>query len=111
MIDFTSRFGRRVKGRLRREKVIWLTTVDAQNAPQPRPVWFHWDGRTLLIFSENGKAKLRHIARNPAVSLNFNTDQDGGDIAVFFGTARILKRPRRGHVWACSSLPISMSIK
>ena len=93
MIDFTSRFGRRVKRRLRREKVIWLTTVDAQHAPQPRPVWFHWDGRTFLIFSENGKAKLRHIARNPAVSLNFNTDQDGGDVAVFFGTARLLKRP------------------
>ena len=66
---------------------------DAQNAPQPRPVWFHWDGGTFLIFSENAKAKLRHIARNPAVSLNFNTDQDGGDVAVFIGTARILKRP------------------
>jgi len=38
-----------------------------------------------LIFSENGKAKLRHIARNPRVSLNFNTDEDGGDVAVFIG--------------------------
>ena len=91
MIDFTSRFGRRVKRRLRREKVIWLTTVDAQHAPQPRPVWFPWDGRTFLIFSENGKAKLRHIARNPAVSLNFNTDQDGGDVVVFWDRAALEK--------------------
>ena len=93
MINFTSRFGRHAKGRLRREKVIWLTTVDHDHRPQPRPVWFHWDGRTTLIFSEAGKAKLRHLADNPAVSLNFNTGAEGGDVTVLIGTARILQRP------------------
>ena len=93
MINLNSRFGRHVKGRLRREKIIWLTTVDHECRPQPRPVWFHWDGRTALIFSEAGKAKLRHIANNPAVSLNFNSDADGGDVTVLIGTARILQRP------------------
>ena len=46
-----------------------------------------------MIFSEKGKAKLRHIARNPRVSLNFNTDEDGGDVAVLIGEARILDEP------------------
>ena len=90
MVDFTTRFGRHVSRRLRQEKVIWLTTVDSNNAPQPRPVWFHWDGETILIFSEQGKAKLRHIAANPNVSLNFNTDEDGGDVVVILGEAKIL---------------------
>lgn len=91
MVDFASRFGRHVNRRLRQEKVIWLTTVDdEQGGPQPRPVWFHWDGVTILIFSQKGKAKLRHIAHNPRVSLNFNTDEDGGDVAVILGEARIL---------------------
>jgi PPOX class probable F420-dependent enzyme len=92
MIDFTSRLGRHVKRRLRKEQIIWLTTVDFNDAPQPRPVWFHWD-ETILIFSERGKAKLRHIERNPKVSLNFNTDEDGGDVAVIGGEARTMDAP------------------
>lgn len=93
MLDFNTRFGRHVKRRLRQEQVIWLITVDHQNTPQPRPVWFHWDEQTGLIFSEKGKAKLRHIAQNPRVSLNFNTDEEGGDVAVLIGAARILDKP------------------
>ena len=93
MIDFSSKFGRRVNRRLRQEKVIWLTTVDSHNTPQPRPVWFHWDGQTLLIFSEKNKAKLRHIAGNARVALNFSTDEDGGDVAVLVGDAEILQEP------------------
>ena len=46
-----------------------------------------------MIFSERGKAKLRHIARNPKVSLNFNTDEDGGDVAVIGGDAKIMDAP------------------
>ncbi|HZM91753.1 MAG TPA: pyridoxamine 5'-phosphate oxidase family protein, partial [Blastocatellia bacterium] len=47
MLDFSSRFGRHANRRLRQEKIIWLTTVDSKNTPQPRPVWFHWDGQTV----------------------------------------------------------------
>ena len=90
MIDFTSRFGRRVNRRLSSEKIIWLTTVDSRKTPQPRPVWFHWDGQTVLIFSERNTAKLRHIAQNPRVALNFNTDDDGDDVGVLIGEAEIL---------------------
>ena len=93
MIDFTNRLGRHVKRRLRKEQIIWLTTVDFNDAPQPRPVWFHWDYETILIFSERSKAKLRHIERNPKVSLNFNTDEDGGDVAVIGGEAKIMDAP------------------
>ena len=89
MLNFTSRLGRRVNRRLRQEKVIWLTTIDEHDTPQPRPVWFHWDGKTVLIFSEKTKAKLRHIDQNPRVALNFNADEDGGDVAVLIGDAKI----------------------
>jgi len=93
MLDFNTKFGRHVNRRLRQEKIVWLTTVDSHNTPQPRPVWFHWDGQTVLIFSERNKAKLRHIARNPRVALNFNTDEEGGDVAVLVGDALILGEP------------------
>ncbi len=91
MLEFTTRLGRRINRRLRQEGIIWLTTVDAHRTPQPRPVWFHWDGRTVLIFSERNKAKLRHIAQNPRVALSFNTDRYGDDVGVVIGDAMILR--------------------
>jgi PPOX class probable F420-dependent enzyme len=93
MADFNSPIGRKVKRRLRQEQIIWLTTVDSHNTPQPRPVWFHWDGETVLIFSQTGAAKLRHIAHNPRVALNFNTDHDGGSVGVLIGDACIQQEP------------------
>jgi PPOX class probable F420-dependent enzyme len=102
MLDFRTRFGRHAKRRLRQEQIVWLTTVasDADDSPLPRPVWFHWDGRTVLILSEKGKAKLRHISRNPRVALNFNTDDDGGDVTIILGAAHILARQPRARIAA-----------
>jgi len=91
MLDFTSPIGQRIQLRLEEEEIIWLTTVDASHTPQPRPVWFQWDGETVMIFSQAGAAKVRHIARNPRVALNFNTDEDGGDVGVLIGEARLLE--------------------
>ena len=93
MIDFGSAIGQNVLRRLRDEEVVWLTTVDSRQRPQPRPVWFHWDGETLLILSQAQAAKNRHIARNPAVALNFNTDEFGGDVAVILGMAQFASSP------------------
>src|SRR5512136_2236420 len=90
MLDFTSPIGQRIQQRLEEEEIIWLTTVDASHTPQPRPVWFQWDGETAMIFSQTGAAKVRHIARNPRVALSFNTDEDGGDVGVLIGEARLL---------------------
>jgi PPOX class probable F420-dependent enzyme len=91
VIDFNTEFGQRVQKRLEQEPVIWLTTVDAKGNPQPRPVWFHWDGETLLIFSQAIGAKVRHINLNPRVALNLNSTSDGGDVVVLLGEAKIME--------------------
>jgi PPOX class probable F420-dependent enzyme len=91
MLDFTSPIGLRIQKRLEEEETIWLTTIDASHTPQPRPVWFQWDGETVLIFSQANAAKVRHVTRNPHVSLNFNTDEDGGDVGVLIGEAHLLQ--------------------
>lgn len=89
MLDMTTEFGRRVARRLEEERIIWLTTVSSAGAPQPRPVWFLWDGETFLIYSKPNVYKLQHVARNPKVALNLDGDGLGGDIVVFTGEARI----------------------
>ena len=93
MADFNSPIGRKAKRRLRQEQIIWLTTIDSHRTPQPRPVWFHWDGQTVLIFSQPTAAKVRHITHNPRVALNFNTDADGGEASVLIGDALISQEP------------------
>jgi len=102
MLNFRTRFGRHATRRLRQERIVWLTTVasDADDSPLPRPVWFHWDGRTVFILSQKGKAKLRHISHNPRVALNFNTDEEGGDVTIITGDAHILERQPRGRMAA-----------
>jgi len=88
MIDLTSKFGRKVKRHLKQEVVIWLTTTGSDLSPQPRPVWFIWDGSSFLIFSQPQARKVHHIAARPQVALHFNTDETGDtDVIVFTGTA------------------------
>ena len=93
MIDFTSDFGVRAERRLIEDQVVWLTTVDIHGKPQPRPVWFLWEGETLLVYSRPNAHKVRHIETNPHVSLNFNSDHSGGDIVTLLGEAHIAKSP------------------
>lgn len=87
--DPSTPFGERVLRRLREERVIWLTTVDSSGTPQPNPVWFFWDGETLLVYNRPDAKRLQHIRRNPRVSLNFDSDGSGGDIVVLSGEARV----------------------
>ncbi len=90
MIDLTTRFGRKAKRHLRQEYVVWLTTIGADLSPQPRPVWFIWDGAAFLIFSQPHAHKVRHIKAHPQVALHFNTDASGDkDVIVFVGDAAI----------------------
>lgn len=89
-LDTSTRFGARVAERLQSEHIIWLTTVRADGSPQPSPVWFLWNGETLLVFSEPDKPKLRNITANPHVALNFNSNEQGGDIVIIGGEAHIV---------------------
>jgi PPOX class probable F420-dependent enzyme len=89
MIDTTTEFGQRVARRLVEARIVWLTTLDSNGMPQPRPVWFLWNGETFLIYSRPDTQKLKHIAQRPQVSLNLDGDGQGGNIVVLTGWAEI----------------------
>ena len=97
MVDFSGELGARAHERLTTELIVWLTTVAPSGAPQPRPVWFLWDGSALLIYSEPNAKKLEHIVQNPRVAVNFNSTADGEDIQVFLATATIDRSPPRAQ--------------
>jgi len=89
MIDLSTEFGQRVQRRLKKERIIWLTTVSGNAKPQPRPVWFLWDGEAFLIYSRPNTFKLQHLQNNPGVALHLDGNGMGGDIVVFIGEAEI----------------------
>ncbi|MFI9506255.1 TIGR03667 family PPOX class F420-dependent oxidoreductase [Nocardia sp. NPDC052566] len=89
VVDPDTELGAKVAERLEREQVIWLTTVGSTGTPQPNPVWFQWRDGEFLLFSQADKPKLRNLTRNPRVSLNLNSTEHGGEVAILTGTARI----------------------
>jgi PPOX class probable F420-dependent enzyme len=68
--------------------------MDSKGTPQPRPVWFIWDGDSFLIYSQAKAFKVKHIRKNPQVALHFNTQDELGEerIIIFSGKARIDKK-------------------
>lgn len=95
--DPSTPFGARVRRRLDEESVIWLSTVGADGTPQPNPVWFVVEGGTLLIYSQPDAHRLAHIARNPRVSLNLDSNGRGGDVVVLTGRAEVLAGQPLAH--------------
>jgi len=89
--DPSTPFGDQVARRLRDERLIWLTTVDAKGTPQPTPVWFLWDeaASTFLVYSRVDAKRLAHLQQNPRVALNFDGNGSGGDIIVITGQAQV----------------------
>lgn len=76
-----------VSDRLTADHYGWLTTVAKSGQPVPRLVWFYFDGTDVIVYSEPTAAKVRHIRAHPLVSLNLDSDGNGGGIVVVGGAA------------------------
>lgn len=89
-IDTSTEFGKRVQYQLETETIIWLTTVDGDGRPYPSPVWFVYeDDGSVLIYSRPNQTKLRNIAANARVALNFDSEDKGSRVTIFDGAAVI----------------------
>jgi PPOX class probable F420-dependent enzyme len=87
-MDTSTDLGKRAGRLLETGYVAWLTTVDGDGKPFPSPIWFLYENDgTVLIYSQPNKPKLRHIDSNAAVSLNFDTEENGDRVVIFQGAA------------------------
>ena len=90
MLDFTTDFGKRLKKHLEHDEVIWFTSVSPQGVPSPNPVWFYWDGETILVYSQPASYRVRNIQHNPNVALNLApSGSNDSEVFVIVGEASI----------------------
>ena len=92
MLDITSPEHAHANERLRREPIIWLSTTRPDGRPHLVPVWFWWDGETVLIFSKPDQ-KVRNLRQNRHVMLALDTAEQGEDVVLLRGEATLLPEP------------------
>jgi PPOX class probable F420-dependent enzyme len=64
------------------EPVVWLSTVRPDGTPHLVPIWFTWDGTSLLVFSKPGAQKVRNLRANPVAMLALGKPADDFDVAL-----------------------------
>lgn len=82
-------FTHEVSSRLRGDDYGWLTTVAKSGQPVPKLVWFYFNGTDIVVYTMPHAAKVRHVSNHPRVSLNLDSDGNGGGIIVFGGEATV----------------------
>jgi PPOX class probable F420-dependent enzyme len=92
MLDLTKERDVHVDQRLRSDPIIWLTTVRPDGRPHTIPVWFLWDGQTIMIVSQPNTQKIRNLRSNPNVTLALDGSDEGGDVIVLEGKAELLEK-------------------
>ncbi len=94
MLDITTEWGQHAEQRLRSNIIAWLTTVGGDGRPYTVPVWFLWDGNTVLIFSQPQMQKIRNLRKNARVTLALDDSKQGEDVVIVEGTAELLDDPK-----------------
>ena len=76
-----------------------LVDVRTDGSPHVTPVWVDYDGRHVLVNSAYGRAKVRHIRRDPPVAIDVlpSHDQQAGYVSVS-GTAELVDEGADGHI-------------
>ncbi len=95
-LDLSTPQGAHIAERLRDDLIVWLATVRPDGRPHLVPVWFLWDGETILIFSQPNQ-KMRNLRANPNVALSLDGTVTGDDVVTIEGMAEL---PPRGTVTA-----------
>ncbi len=83
----------RIDAMLRSESVVWVSTVSRDGSPHLVPIWFSWDGETVLIASKPGAKKVANLRANPSVMLALGEPDDDFDVGMIQGLAELPAEP------------------
>jgi len=66
-----------------------LAYVWTDGTPRVAPIWFHWDGRELVLGTPPKAPKLKALAHNPRVAITIDDNAFPHKVLLIRGTARM----------------------
>ena len=66
-----------------------LAYVGSDGMPRAIPIWFHWDGASLVLASPSKSAKVSSISKHPQVALTIDGETWPYKVLQVRGTARV----------------------
>jgi len=66
-----------------------LAYIATDGTPRVIPIWFHWNGRELIMATPPKAPKLKALAKNPKVSLTIDDNTFPHKVLLIRGTARL----------------------
>ena len=66
-----------------------LATLNADGSPQVTPVWVDYDGEHVVFNTATGRAKWRHMRRDPRVTIEVTSREDPYEYVTVTGTAEL----------------------
>jgi pyridoxamine 5'-phosphate oxidase-like protein len=66
-----------------------LAYVWTDGTPRVIPIWFHWNGREVVMATPPKAPKLKALGKNPKVSLTIDNNEFPHKVLLIRGTARL----------------------
>lgn len=66
-----------------------LAYIATDGTPRVVPIWFHWNGREIVMASPPKAPKLKALAKNPRVSLTIDDNTFPHKVLLIRGSARL----------------------
>src|SRR5208282_3812129 len=66
-----------------------LAYVWTDGTPRVVPIWFHWNGREIVMATPPKAPKLKALAKNPKVSLTIDDNTFPHKVLLIRGSARL----------------------
>ena len=75
---------------LEQQLVIWVSSVRPDGLPHIVPMWFIWDGASILGFSKPQAQNVRNLLAKPRVMVAVGDPGDDFDVALIEGIAELV---------------------
>ena len=66
-----------------------LAYVAKDGTPRVVPIWFHWNGREVVMASPPKAPKLKSLAKNPKVALTIDNNEFPHTVLMIRGSAKL----------------------
>jgi PPOX class probable F420-dependent enzyme len=96
MTALTVPLDRQMDEQLRTAPVGWVSTVRSDGTPHLVPVWFQWDGETILFFAQPGDQKIRNLRHSPRVTFGIALNPEAATVSIIQGEAELTSRESPG---------------